>query len=312
LTVYAHGCDYAFSHPTIPALKAAGLEFACRYLYPMSQTPGGKNLTRDEATTLNRELKHGVVSNYESWASRALEGHDAGVADARAGQAQHTACGGKLDRPLYYSVDFDPTSDQYDDIRAYFLGVSSVIGVPRTGAYGGYPVIKYLFDNRLIHLNTAIQKGWGWQTYAWSGGRYDERCVLSQDKNGVPLGGAEIDLDSAHALDFGQWNYTATMEDDMSAEAEAKINDLWNWFKGAKIPLGQANLGSTIAATLPVTQANHNKLNGITTQLASVPTEAQMAVALAKIPGNVRLTEEQIALLVALLGEDIEPAPPAA
>jgi hypothetical protein len=34
--ITAHGCDYAFSHPSIAALKAAGLSFACRYLYPAS------------------------------------------------------------------------------------------------------------------------------------------------------------------------------------------------------------------------------------------------------------------------------------
>jgi hypothetical protein len=209
--VVAQGVDYAFSHPSIASLVANGKSFAVRYLFPFSQNPGTKNLTRGEADQLNAALTHGVVSNYESYAERAAEGFAAGVADARAADAQHRACGGPPTRPIYFSVDFDPVASQYPGIADYFRGIISVIGLARTGAYGSYNMIKYLFDQHLI--------AWGWQTYAWSGGKYDERCQLSQDKNGVPMGGGEVDLDAAHAEDFGQWKYKGTPGgDDMSAQ----------------------------------------------------------------------------------------------
>jgi hypothetical protein len=218
--VVAQGVDYAFSHPSIPSLVANDKSFAVRYLFPFSQNPGTKNLTRDEANRLNAALTHGVVSNYESYAERAAEGFAAGVADARAADAQHRACGGPPDRPIYFSVDFDPVASQYPGIGDYFRGVISVIGLARTGAYGSYNMIKWLFDHHLIV--------WGWQTYAWSAGQYDERCQLSQDKNGVPMGGGEVDLDAAHAEDFGQWNYKAGSEEGelSSADADRVIKEL--------------------------------------------------------------------------------------
>lgn len=296
MPVVAQGVDYAFSHPSIASLVAGGKSFAVRYLYPFSQNPGTKNLTRGEADQLNAALTHGVVSNYESYAERAAEGFAAGVADARAADAQHRACGGPPDRPIYFSVDFDPVASQYPGIGDYFRGVISVIGLARTGAYGSYNMIKWLFDQRLIV--------WGWQTYAWSAGQYDERCQLSQDKNGVPMGGGEVDLDAAHAADFGQWNYKGTPGgDDMSAEAEAKITDIHNWLKGAKIPAGQTNLGSTIAATLPAVQGTFNKVNAVSTQVGAVPTTAEMVALLAKIGVEIKLTPEQLAALAAELGK---------
>jgi hypothetical protein len=215
VAVVAKGVDYAFSHPSLPSMKANGISFACRYLYPFSQTPGTKNLTQVEADVLNTELEHGVVSNFESWASRALDGFAAGIADANQANAQHLACGGPATRPIYFSIDFDPTPDQYPAIEAYMRGVASVIGLYRTGAYGSYAVIKHLFDTGLIT--------WGWQTYAWSHGMFDERSQLAQDQNGVAMGGAEVDLDTAHAEDFGQWNYKAGSDELSSAEADRII-----------------------------------------------------------------------------------------
>ena len=42
----------------------------------------------------------------------------------------------------------------------------------RTGAYGGVRPISYLFSTGRI--------GYGWQTYAWSGGAWDGRAKLEQ------------------------------------------------------------------------------------------------------------------------------------
>ena len=212
MTVYAKGVDYAFSHPSVASLVAGGYTFAVRYLYPFSQKPGTKNLTLAEATVLNAALADGVVSNYESWASRALDGHDAGIDDARAAQGQHTACGGKLDRPIYFSVDFDAQPAQYPAVDAYMLGVASVIGVNRTGVYGSYSTVK--------HRRRGFGE-MGVANHAWSGGRYDERCQLSQDKNGVPLGG----LNRPRLRACGRLRAVELQpgEDDMSAADVAAI-----------------------------------------------------------------------------------------
>ena len=74
-----------------------------------------------------------------------------------------------------------------------------MLGRSRTGAYGGYWVIKRLFDAHKI--------AWGWQTYAWSGGNWDSRAQLRQIQNGIDNGNE--DKDEAVAADFGQWGANA-------------------------------------------------------------------------------------------------------
>ena len=179
-----------------------------------SQNPNTKNLTLNEAAVLNAALADGVVSNYESIGGEALGGYAQGVTAAHDAQAQHAACAGPPNQPIYFSVDFNTDPSMYDTIGGYFKGVASVIGLTRTGAYGEYEIIKWLFDQQLIV--------WGWQTYAWSAGAFDERCQLAQDLNGQPLGGGTVDFDSAHAADFGQWNWTG--DDDMSQADVDAVN----------------------------------------------------------------------------------------
>ena len=57
-------------------------------------------------------------------------------------------------------------------VASYFRGVNSVLGVNRTGGYGGYWTINRLFNSGLIRF--------GWQTSAWSGGLWDPRAQLQQ------------------------------------------------------------------------------------------------------------------------------------
>jgi hypothetical protein len=203
------GVDYSFDHPTPAQLKAAGKRFACRYVYPASQQQGTKNLTRAEADSLRA---HGIdiVSNYESYAGRAGDGgRGAGQSDAQAADRQHRACGGPGTRPIFFSVDFDTSTADYPRIDAYFKGIGSVIGTARTGVYGEYELCKHLIDAGLIGKSASAGHFYAWQTYAWSAGKYDERCCLAQDKNGVKLGSGTVDLDSAHCADYGQWGFKA-------------------------------------------------------------------------------------------------------
>ncbi|HEY1816565.1 MAG TPA: glycoside hydrolase domain-containing protein [Kofleriaceae bacterium] len=192
------GLDYAWSRPSSPqALADAGYTFVARYL---SYDTTGKNLSASEAQGL---IAAGVdiVANWEWAADDALDGYDTGVSDAQQAQALATGCGMPSDRPIYFSVDFDASPDQQAAINDYFDGVASVLGVARTGAYGGYYVIQRLFDAGKIQ--------WGWQTYAWSGGQWDSRAQLRQIQNGVTVAGADGDIDQSEAADFGQWGATA-------------------------------------------------------------------------------------------------------
>ena len=75
-----------------------------------------------------------------------------------------------------------------------------MLGVDRTGAYGGIYVISSLFNAGKIK--------YGWQTYAWSDGQWDGRAQVRQVENGMTIAGGSCDVDEAIAADFGQWGFS--------------------------------------------------------------------------------------------------------
>lgn len=174
--------DYSFARPAPADIKNQGFAGVLRYLSPNA----GKNLTASERDGLRAEgLAIGLV--WEWYAGRAKEGHDAGVQDGQAALAQANALGVPASVPLFFAVDYDaPESDQ-PALNAYFQGVASVIGLDRTGVYGGYYIVKRLFDAGLVKA--------GWQTYAWSGGQWDSRAQLRQTLNGQWSGQVDFDED---------------------------------------------------------------------------------------------------------------------
>lgn len=207
------GVDYAWSHPGGGALRAAEKRFACRYL---SHDPK-KSLHRAEADDL---AAHGVwsVVVWETTANRAGTGRAAGIADAHDAVAQATAAGMPDGRPIYLAVDYDANPEQ---VAPYFQGAASVLGVARTGVYGGYTVVRYLLDHGLAR--------WAWQTAAWSAGRWDPRAVIRQPATTVRINGVTCDNDTALATDYGQWmpGTAPTLEEDMPLTA-----DEWTKLRG--------------------------------------------------------------------------------
>jgi len=194
------GLDYSYARPSPSGLHSQGYTFAARYFSYDNSSTHGKILFSAEAKSL---IANGIdiVSNWEYAADDALNGYNAGVNDAKLANQQAAAAGAPADRPIYFSVDFDATPAQQTPINSYMDGVASVIGRGRTGAYGGYYVIKRLFD--------AGKITYGWQTYAWSGGQWDARAQLRQVQNGITAAGDGdcCDLDNSYADDFGQWGH---------------------------------------------------------------------------------------------------------
>jgi hypothetical protein len=184
------GIDFAWGTIPIVALKAHGVSFVVRYL---SHDPS-KNLHDNYADDLTANGID-IVVIWETTADRAAQGALAGGADAREALAQATACGMPKGRPIYFAVDFDAGGLQ---IEAYFRGVARVLSPAGTGVYGGYKPVSYLMEHGVVKF--------GWQTYAWSSGRWFSRAQLFQYSNGHTIGGVEVDYDhSASAADFGQW-----------------------------------------------------------------------------------------------------------
>jgi hypothetical protein len=196
------GADYAFNpHPTIAALKAAGVRFVVRYLSSSPENDAnGKNLLPGEAhELLAAGIKIVVVA--EEGAGMMLGGRPAGVSTATHANAVVKAIG-MPGIPVYFACDFDATPGNQVAIEAFLDGAASVIGHARTGMYGGYWPLSRSFD--------AGKIAYGWQTIAWSGGQWDGRAVLRQMLT-FKVGGIAIDEDlevAGHAglaADFGQW-----------------------------------------------------------------------------------------------------------
>jgi hypothetical protein len=161
----------------------------------------GKLLTVEEYTALTG-AGVAVVANWETDATRMLGGFAAGVSDAAAATATLIQVGHPLDRPVYFSADWDATPSDQVAIDAYLGGVASVLGLARTGVYGGYWVVKRCLDN-----GTAM---WAWQATAWSGGQVDSRAHMLQHVAAVIIDGVECDVNEALRPDYGQHPSVAT------------------------------------------------------------------------------------------------------
>jgi len=127
------GIDYSYGPMSAATATANGLSFVARYV----STPGSsKNLTAHEVQDF-LGAGVGIVVVFEQGASGALGGAAQGAADAKSAAAQ--ACQLGLGAcPIYFAVDFDATQAQLPTVADYFRGVAGVLGLPRTGIYGGY------------------------------------------------------------------------------------------------------------------------------------------------------------------------------
>lgn len=199
------GVDYSWSRPEPLRLAAAGKKFACRYL----SFTASKNLTAAEARRLHA-AGIATVSNWEAAADGWRGGANAGRQHAAEAARLARECGAPPDRPIYFSIDSDASpAELAGPVTAYLRACADVVGREKVGVYGGIRTVRYALDHGLAR--------WAWQTYAWSGGKWDSRAHIQQYRNGVTLAGANVDLNRATVPDYGQWGV-----EDVVTPAEVK------------------------------------------------------------------------------------------
>jgi hypothetical protein len=203
--------DYSVLRPSAGVLKAAGVTAAGRYI-GWDSVPGhasiGKNISREEAGEL-RSLGIAVFLAFEYAADAPARGAAQGTADGHLAIRQLADLGAPAGMGVYYAADWDvpdyaphlPDTPgnalaKLGPVGHYFQAIHAVKPAHQIGGYGGYYVIKRLFDANLITL--------GWQTIAWSGGQRDHRAQLYQT-GATALGGADVNVHEGAAADFGQW-----------------------------------------------------------------------------------------------------------
>jgi len=212
--------DFAVQQVAPEQIKAAGYDGVLVYVSELR--PGAtfdfKPVTRDYTDGLIAAGLH-VVSIYQfgkpGWPTPSdfTRGYDGGVADAQTALRLHGAAGGPASAPIFFSVDEDITADTWKSTAIqWFRGINSVLGVERTGIYGGARQCGWAIGASVVGHSTTPGYRWAWQTRAWSGGVREPAAVLFQREvvtasdPGAIIDGVSVDVDDVLAPDFGQWD----------------------------------------------------------------------------------------------------------
>ena len=212
--------DYAAHQIPAEHIRAAGYAGVVNYvsLSRPGTNFGAKPITRPYAEALTRAGLV-IISNYQygkpggTAPSDFTRGYAGGVADARAAWLLHTAAGGGRSAPIFFSIDEDISRETWQTVALqWFRGINSVLGVQRTGVYGGIDVCHWAAVEGVIGNSRTPGRVWAWQTRAWSGNRIHpnavlyQRVVATKSSPGPLVGGFEVDVNDALAQDCGQWN----------------------------------------------------------------------------------------------------------
>jgi hypothetical protein len=185
-----HGIDYSFARPDPAMLASRGVKLVGRYLWPSKYNT--KGITKTELDALHAQGIQ-VFFIYEEDGKELRGGFAAGVRVAQAADAELKLLGLE-NYPIYFNVDYDAGVDDMPPTLDALEGIASVIGIERTGLYAGYNVIRQALDAGKIR--------WAFQTYAWSGGKWDPRAQLQQWSNGQ--WGGSVDFTRAMTQEYGQ------------------------------------------------------------------------------------------------------------
>lgn len=212
--------DFAMRQIPAEQIRAAGYSGVVNYvsLSRPGSSFGAKPITRPYAESLTA-AGLAIVSNYQygkpggTAPSDFTRGFAGGVSDARTAWQLHTAAGGGQSAPIFFTVDDDISRDTWNTlVLQWFRGINSVLGVQRTGVYGGINTCQWAAADGVIGNSRTPGHRWAWQTRSWSHGQIDPAAVLYQrivstaSNPGPVVGGCEVDVNDALAQDCGQWN----------------------------------------------------------------------------------------------------------
>ena len=212
--------DFAMRQIPAEHIKAAGYSGVINYvsLSRPGSNFGAKPITRPYAQSLTAAGLV-IVSNYQygkpggTAPSDFTRGYAGGIADARTAWQLHTAAGGAQGAPIFFTIDEDIDRNTWNTVALqWFRGINSVLGVQRTGVYGGIDVCQWAAADGVIGSSSVPGRRWSWQTRAWSGNKVDPAAVLYQrivataSNPGPLVGGIEVDVNDVLAQDCGQWN----------------------------------------------------------------------------------------------------------
>ncbi|GGG15065.1 hypothetical protein GCM10007304_31380 [Rhodococcoides trifolii] len=198
--------DFAGGVPTALSIIADGHVGAVRYVSdrrPGAEWMVGKPMTADEAAGL-KAVGAEVVSCYQFGKGKTADwraGLEGGKKHATRGLELHRAAGGPDDRPIYASIDDNPTPVEFATMIApYLIGWQSVVGAENLGVYANSPTIDL--------ANAAGLGAFFWQhNWGTPKGYVNPAAHLHQvriDKDTID--GVGVDVNNILKADYGQWS----------------------------------------------------------------------------------------------------------
>lgn len=197
--------DYAGGVPSAGAILDDGHLGVIRYVSdrrPGAEWMEGKPLRAEEVDQLHAAGLT-IVSNYQFGKGPTADwrgGLEAGKKHADRGLELHLAAGGPENRPIYASIDDNPTpADFATMIAPYILGWESVLGKQNVGIYANAPTIEL--------ARSAGLGSWYWQhNWGTPKGFVHPAAHLHQieiDKRAID--GIGVDVNNILAAEYGQW-----------------------------------------------------------------------------------------------------------
>jgi hypothetical protein len=139
---------------------------------------------------------------------------------------------------LVGNVDWDVSAAEWPAVAAYFRAYAGPVRAAgyRVGLYGGLNAITWAARDRLADI---LMQTYGWSRRVVNGVSqvvWHPAAQIQQYRNGVKIGGGDIDLCRAVVDDFGQWGQGG------SAVTQPGAKATWDY------SIGSPSLGQTMAA----------------------------------------------------------------
>lgn len=217
--IYGIDCATPLTAQTAAAIKAAGYEFAGRYLVPLTGTLRYKALTKAECEAVTGAGLR-LLTVWETTADRVRGGMAAGAEDGARAVKLAEEYGMPDGAAIYFAVDYDAWAGDYGTIEGYLKGARAQLGERwRVGVYGSCGVIEEMAKRRAADCF--------WQCVAWSGGKKSGRRHVYQAKFGQRVAGVAVDINECEDMaKAGIWTYTDKFEEDEDMDVN-RFKELW-------------------------------------------------------------------------------------
>lgn len=218
--IYGVDCASKLTAQTAAEIKAAGYEFAGRYLVPPVGPMKWKALTKDECRAVTGAGLR-LLTVWETTADRVRGGMAAGAEDG----ARAVKLAEEYDIPdgaaIYFAVDYDARADAFDTVEGYLKGARAQLGGRwRVGVYGSYRVIEEMARREAADCF--------WQCVAWSGGMKSGRRHVYQAKFGQRAAGVAVDINEcADMKKAGIWSYADKFDEEDEDMDVNRFKELW-------------------------------------------------------------------------------------